>query len=350
MTRYEQSVQVELIDGMKQSPLRIKDGEEGMEGMAPRGATRARPGGMPGGEAERRGREWDHERTRACLWSVAGRGLDGPEAKGSPPWSRVAQRETERSGERGDDPRAGGAPPPAAGLLRQTVTESTIGVCAYKSNKRAGYGKLMAHTMKKIQDVQLPEDLVPLLQARGLGGKRVYVPAKDRNPQIHDNILKILEEVESVYEATGLRFYGRFNDMKPWSSKFSAVSISRELSISMRSAQRLRPVAISLWKRFFRATEIQIIRRLENCANAYQLDYMELNLFYRRGRASVRKGVAETSPWLGTRFDENVQAELKECWTTSIEKRPWNPKNDGSQQVDMQRELDSSTATAVERA
>lgn len=197
----------------------------------------------------------------------------------------------------------------------------------------------------KIQDVPLPEDLVPVLQARGLGGKRVYVPAKDRNPQIHDNIMKILEEVESVYEATGLRFYGPYSDMKPWSLKFSSLSISKAHSISMRSAQRLRPIAISLWKRFFRGTEIQIIRRLENCASAYQLDYMELNHFYRRERASLRKNVADPVLWVGTVYSEEVMSELKECWKMSLEKRPWNQKNAASQLMDIQSELESRPAT-----
>lgn len=187
----------------------------------------------------------------------------------------------------------------------------------------------MATTKKKIEDVTLPHDLVELLQARGFGGKRAYIPSKQAGTQLHDKLVKILEEVENLYEATGLRFYGRQKDLRFWKIKFPATGISVAHSISMRSAQRLRPVAMGLWKRFFRNTELPIIARLENCASAYQLDYMELNLFYRRERASVRKNVAHQAQWFGTEYASEVLSELKECIAESLAKRPWNSKYAG---------------------
>jgi hypothetical protein len=197
----------------------------------------------------------------------------------------------------------------------------------------------MARLVKKsITDTTLPDDLVSLLQQRGFGGKRVYVPAKDRGPQLHDKLAKLLEEVESVYEATGLRFFGGRKEMASWDAKFSTRAISVAQSISMRSAQRLRPVAMALWKRFFRNTEIPIIRRLENLAAAYQLDYMEVNLFYRRERAMVRKNVAHASPWYGSTFPSDMVAEIQECLTQSLAKRPWSPKNAGPQLLNIQGE------------
>lgn len=97
---------------------------------------------------------------------------------------------------------------------------------------------------------------------------------------------------------------------------------------------------MGLWKRFFRNTELPIIARLENCASAYQLDYMELNLFYRRERASVRKNVAHQSLWFGTDYAPEVLAELKECISESLAKRPWNSKDASPELLEMKDEFE----------
>lgn len=207
----------------------------------------------------------------------------------------------------------------------------------------------MASTTKKTTtDVALPPDLVALLQARGYGGKRVYVPAKDSTTQLHEKLVKILEEVEGVYERTGLRFYGAKRDLDQWHVKFSARAISEAESMSMRSAQRLRPLMMSLWKRFFRNTEIPILRRLEHIALAYGLDYMEVNLFYRRERARERatlaKTVAHETPWYGTEFSSDVLTELRECIAASLGKRPWSQKHAGPQLLESQENFGANPA------
>ncbi len=198
----------------------------------------------------------------------------------------------------------------------------------------------MATTKKKIEDVTLPQDLIELLQSRGLGGKRMYIPVRQAGTQVHDKLVKMLDEVEHIYESTGMRLYGRQKDLRFWKIKFPATGISVAHSISMRSAQRLKPVAMGLWKRFFRNTELPIIARLENCASAYQLDYMELNIFYRRERAKSRTSVADQAPWFGTDFAPEVMAELKECIADSLAKRPWNNKDSGSELLEMKEELE----------
>ena len=80
----------------------------------------------------------------------------------------------------------------------------------------------MATTKKKIEDVTLPQDLIELLQSRGVGGKRMYIPLRQAGTQVHDKLVKMLDEVEHIYEPTGMRLYGRQKDLRFWKIKFPA--------------------------------------------------------------------------------------------------------------------------------
>ena len=176
------------------------------------------------------------------------------------------------------------------------------------------------------RSVEWPQNILEFFWERGLEGKRIRVP-KRRLPGLvsHYKSRLLDEDVEAVYEQSGVTFYLEKSSRLRFSDRFNRNSVAAKFNLKSRTAGSVCQAAWKAWRDWFGHKERLKLEHLRDLAEEASIDYTALSFTYLAIRKQLRRGEeVQADDHTGYhQVQAHVIQPVIELARASIESCPW---------------------------